>query len=142
MTRRSEIVADELREVTRALSRRLRGETANHQLSPSEQAVLRRLQDGGPATTAALARAEMITPQSMGTTLAALEERGFVTRSSDAEDARCRIVSISVKGQRILAEGRAARQNWLARAIAENLDADEQRTILAAIALIRKVVDS
>jgi DNA-binding MarR family transcriptional regulator len=142
MTRRSELAADELRQVIGALTRRLRAESAGHQLSPSELAVLRRLQELGPSTTAALARAELVKPQSMGATLAALEEGGFVERTPDASDARCRNVSITAEGQRILAEGRAARQNWLARAIAEKLDGEQQRTLLAALELLRKVVGS
>jgi DNA-binding MarR family transcriptional regulator len=140
-TKRSEVVADELRHVIGALTRRLRAESAGHQLSPSELAVLRRLQEG-PSTTAALARAELVKPQSMGATLAALEEEGFVARTADATDGRCRNVSITAEGRRVLAEGRAARQNWLARAIAEKLDGEQQRALLAALELLRRVVES
>jgi DNA-binding MarR family transcriptional regulator len=135
-------VADELRQVMGALTRRLRAESAAYQLSPSEQSALRRLQEDGPMTTAALARAEMIKPQSMGSTLASLEEAGFVTRSADVRDGRCRNVSLTDEGRHILAEGRAARQNWLAQAIADELDADQQRDLLAAIGLLRQVVSS
>jgi DNA-binding MarR family transcriptional regulator len=141
-TKRSEMLADELRQLIGALARRLRAESAGHPLSHSEHAVLRRLQEAGPSTTAALARAEMIKPQSMGTTLASLEAAGFVARSADANDARCRNVSITAEGRRILAEGRVARQNWLARAIAENLDGTQQRTLLTALELLRQVVGS
>jgi DNA-binding MarR family transcriptional regulator len=139
LTKRSEIAADELRQVIGALTRRLRAESAGHELSPSEQAALRRLQDLGPSTTAALARAEMVKPQSMGATLAALEESGFVARTADATDARRRNVAVTAEGRRVLAEGRAARQNWLARAIAEQLDGEEQRTLLVALDLLRKI---
>jgi DNA-binding MarR family transcriptional regulator len=141
-TKRSEIVADEVRHVIGALTRRLRAESAGHQLSVSEQAVLRRLLEVGPATTAALARAEMVKPQSMGTTLVSLEQAGFVARRADATDARCRNVFITAEGRRVLAEGRAARQNWLALAIAEKLDGEEQRMLLAAVDLLRQVVGS
>jgi len=127
-TKRSELVADELRQVLGALTRRLRAESATHQISLSEQTVLRRLHELGPSTTAALARAELVKPQSMGATL--------------ATDARCRNVSITPEGRRILAEGRAARQNWLALAIAEKLDGEQQRTLLAALDLLRRVVGS
>jgi DNA-binding MarR family transcriptional regulator len=141
-TKRSELAADQLRQVLGALTRRLRVESAAHQLSLSEQTVLRRLHEHGPSTTAALARAEMVKPQSMGATLATLEEGGFVARSVDATDARCRNVSITPVGRRILAEGRAARQNWLAQAIAEKLDGEQQRTLLEALDLLREVVGS
>jgi DNA-binding MarR family transcriptional regulator len=48
-----------------------------------ELSALLRLDRGGRATAAALARAEQITPQSMGATLAALEARGLVAREPD-----------------------------------------------------------
>jgi DNA-binding MarR family transcriptional regulator len=141
-TKRSEIAATELREILRKLTRRLRAESAGNELSHSEHAVLRRLLEHGPSTTAALARAEWVKPQSMGVALAALEEGGFVERTSDATDGRIRTVSITEEGKRVLVEGRAARQSWLARRIGEALDAEEQRTLLAALDLLRRIVDS
>jgi DNA-binding MarR family transcriptional regulator len=50
-------------------------------------------------------------------------------------------MSVTAQGRRIFAEGRAARQNWLARAIVERLDGEEQRTMLAALELLRRVVE-
>jgi DNA-binding MarR family transcriptional regulator len=141
-TKRSELAADELRQVLGALLRRLRAESAGHELSTSERAVMRRLMDHGPSTTAALARAELVKPQSMGATLATLEEGGFVARTADAADARCRNVSITAKGERVLVEARAANQNWLARTINEQLDGEEQRSLLQALELLRRVVAS
>jgi DNA-binding MarR family transcriptional regulator len=142
VTKRAELAADKLRQLIGALTRRLRVESAEHELSQSEHAVLKRLQELGPATTAALARTELVKPQSMGGTLAALEEGGFVTRAVDETDARCRTVSITEKGKRTFSDGRAVRQNWLARSIAEKLDGDEQRALLEALELVERVVAS
>jgi DNA-binding MarR family transcriptional regulator len=142
VTKRAAAVADELRQVVSALVRRLRAESAVSDLSHSEHSVLRRLHDFGPSTTAALARNELVRPQSMGATLSALEEQGFIVRRPDASDARCLTVSITERGVHVLAEGRAARQNWLARRVAEELDADEQRALLDALALVRRVTGS
>jgi DNA-binding MarR family transcriptional regulator len=139
-SKRCEVAADELRQIIALFTRRLRAESAAHELSYSEHVVMRRLQELGPSTTAALARAEHVKPQSMGVTLAALEDGGFVARTLDATDGRCRNVSITDKGKRVLAEGRAARQNWLARAIAEELDVEEQHALLGALDLLRRVV--
>jgi hypothetical protein len=72
-TKRSEIVADELRQVIGALTRRLRVKSAGHQLSVSEQAILRRLLEVGPATTAALAIAEKLDGEQQPTLLAAVD---------------------------------------------------------------------
>jgi DNA-binding MarR family transcriptional regulator len=140
-TKRSAIVADEVRQILGALTRRLRAESADHELSGSEQSVMRRLIELGPSTTAALARAELVKPQSMGTTLAALEEGGYVKRTADATDGRRRNVTITEKGRRVLTEARAARQHWLALAIDQELDAEEQRTLLQAVELLRRIVE-
>jgi DNA-binding MarR family transcriptional regulator len=140
--KRAESAADELAQVVGALVRRLRAETPSHELSHSEHVVLKRLMQLGPSTTADLARAELVKPQSMGVTLAALEEGGFVVRKADPADARCRTVSVTEKGKRVVLDGRNARHTWLARAIAEELDGDERHTLLEAVALLRRVVAS
>jgi DNA-binding MarR family transcriptional regulator len=139
-TKRAEIVADEVRQLLGALSRRLRAESAAFALSASETSVLRRLHEHGPSTTAALARAEYVKPQSMGATLAALEGDGLVARTADETDARCRTVTLTDAGRRALMDGRQARQNWLARNVHEKLDADEQRAVLASLELLRRVI--
>jgi len=139
-TKRAERVANDLRQVLGGLTNRLRAESADNELSPSEQGVLRRLFEHGPATTAALARAEWVKPQSMGATVAGLEEGALVVRSIDAADARCRTVSITEKGKRLIQAGRASRQSWLARRIDETMDAEEQRALEGAIELLRRLV--
>ena len=55
--------------------------TSSNELSMTESLVLGRLEKEGPATTAELARAESMRPQSMGTVVAALEELGLIERS-------------------------------------------------------------
>ena len=139
--RRAERVANDLRQVLGGLTNRLRAESADNDLSPSEQAVLRRLYEHGPATTAALARAEWVKPQSMGATVGGLEAGDFVARAIDAADARCRTVSITERGKRLIQAGRAARQSWLARRIDEALGAEEQRALQSAVALLRRLVE-
>ena len=60
----------------------------------TESAVMARLDKDGPATTADLARAESMKPQSMGATIAALEEMGVVAR-------KCENCGFSMKADRI-----------------------------------------
>ncbi len=66
------------------LMRRVRAAFASQELSWTEMVVLGRLARQGPATTAELARAESMKPQSMGATLAALEQRGLVERGNSS----------------------------------------------------------
>src|ERR1700733_13318030 len=88
-------IAATLRLSVGLLLRRLRQVPTTDELTLSESAALARLDRGGPAPAAALARVEQISPQSMGATLAALEARGMVTRSHDPEDGRRVILSIT-----------------------------------------------
>ena len=138
--RRSEALASDLREVASALIRRLRAESAGQALSMSQAAVLVRLEKSGPSTVADLARLEHVTPQSMGTTVASLEDEGLVARTVDRGDARRWNASLTAAGRRVLLEGRAARQAWLSRAIVERLVDGEQRRLADGIALLRKLL--
>src|SRR5579863_7530418 len=78
--------------------RRLRTAAAAHELSLTEASVLGRLVRDGAATTAELARAEGIKPQSMGTTIAALEELGLVARRAHPTDGRQVNIEVTAKG--------------------------------------------
>ena len=48
-----------------------------------ETSALSRLDRGGPMTSSDLARQDRISPQSMGVTVAALEQRGLIARDRD-----------------------------------------------------------
>jgi DNA-binding MarR family transcriptional regulator len=97
-----------------------------------------RLDTEGPATTADLARAEGMKPQSMGTTIAALEEMGLVERKPHPTDGRQMNLALTGKGARMRKDARIAKQTWLAQAIA-TLDAGEQKNLPALTALIKRL---
>ena len=92
------------------LRRRLRAVGSPGELTFPEVAALARLQRNGPATSAELARIEQISPQSMGATLAGLQERGLVSRSADPDDGRRVVMSVTE------AVGPATRRTRLATA--------------------------
>ncbi|GGV81115.1 MarR family transcriptional regulator [Streptomyces thermoviolaceus subsp. thermoviolaceus] len=127
--------------VVSQLNRRMRAASPQGSLSPSQRIVLGRLHDG-PATTAALARAEQVRPQSMRVTLAALEESGLVERSPHPTDGRQVVFSLTESGRRRLTELRQAKETWLADAIATRLDTDEQRVLAQAVELMKRLVQS
>src|SRR5580658_9743611 len=79
------------------LIRRVRAASASHELSWTESSVMARLAKDGPATTADLARAEAIKPQSMGATIAALEEMGMVERRPHPSDGRQVNIELTAK---------------------------------------------
>ena len=98
-----------------------------------------RLDNDGPATTADLARAEGVKPQSMGATVAALEERGFVERTPHPTDGRQVNIALTAKGVALRKTATDAKRTWLAQAIAQ-LDKDEQHTLFAASGIMKRLV--
>jgi DNA-binding MarR family transcriptional regulator len=133
-------LAEELRHVLSALTRRARAETADETLAYPLRLMLRRLDIDGPATTADLARAELITPQTAGALVAKLEAEGYVARRDDARHGRRRLVALTAAGRKAVLARRAEQKGWLAQRIADSLDASEQRALAAALPLLRKII--
>jgi DNA-binding MarR family transcriptional regulator len=104
--------------------------------------VLGVLAKAGPATASGLAATEGVRPQSMAATLAALEGRGLVRRQADPSDGRRQLVTLTRPGQDWFNGHRAARQEWLVRAVAEQLTEAERRTLIKAAALMQRVTDA
>jgi DNA-binding MarR family transcriptional regulator len=123
------------------LVRRVRAAAASHELSLTESAVMARLSKHGPATTAELARAESIKPQSMGTTIAALEEQGLVERKPHPTDRRQVNIELSAKGAAVRQTAREAKRTWLAQAVAQ-LDEQERETLFKAGEIIKRLVEN
>lgn len=122
------------------LVRRVRAAAASHDLSLTESAVMARLAKDGPATTADLARAEGMKPQSMGTTIAALEEMGMVRRQPHPSDGRQMNIELTAEGVAVRKNARDAKQTWIAQAIAQ-LDKQEQATLFKAGEIIRRLAE-
>jgi DNA-binding MarR family transcriptional regulator len=123
------------------LVRRVRAAAASHELSLTESAVIGRLAKDGPATTADLARAEGVKPQSMGATLAALEKRGLVERTPHPTDGRQVNIELTAKGLALRKSVRDAKRTWLAQAVAK-LNKQEQETLFAAGEIIKRLAES
>jgi DNA-binding MarR family transcriptional regulator len=122
------------------LVRRVRAAAATHDLSLTESAVITRLDKHGPATTAGLARAESIKPQSMGATIAALEARGIVARKPHPTDRRQFHIHLTPKGRAIRQTTREAKHTWIAQHIAQ-LTPHERQTLFAAGHILKRMVD-
>lgn len=120
------------------LVRRLR-QPLPGELTLPEVSVLSRL-ERAESTTSELARAEQITPQAMGMTLAGLEERGLVRRRTDPADGRRVVMSVTEDGQRELRNRRSARAEQLAEALAAGgFTRAELETLRAAAPLIERL---
>ena len=132
-----------LSELTQAiglLMRRVRAATAAEELSWSESAVLGRLARGGPATTAELARAEAVKPQSMRTTVAALEALGLVERNPHPTDGRQIHIQLTAQGAATRKRLKEAKHTWLAQVVSE-LDPRDQETLFAAGKILKRLAE-
>lgn len=123
------------------LLRRLRTEANPSELTWSQVATLARLDKVGWVTTADLARAESVKPQSMGATLADLEEEGLVQRRPHPTDGRQVLFALTDEGVEARRKRSIAKREWLLAAMAK-LEPGEQQTLIAAIALIKRLSDS
>jgi len=123
------------------LRRRLRAAGAPGEMTFSEIAALARLERGGPATSAELARLEQISPQAMGATLAGLEERGLVARSADPSDGRRVVMSVTGAGLDVVRKRRDVRVDQITAALGD-FTRTELRQLLAAAPLIERLAHS
>jgi DNA-binding MarR family transcriptional regulator len=123
------------------LLRRLRQNRDGSELSLPESTALTRLDRGGPATAAELARREQISPQSMGATLAALQERGLVERHADPQDGRRYVLSLSPAGADVLGQRRSARIDQLATALSDHFTQAELALLAEATPLLERLAE-
>lgn len=122
------------------LARRLRSaaRSESQELSWTQMAVIARLDTDGPDTTAELARAEAVQPQSMGASLAALEKVGIVERRPHPTDGRQVNIALTAKGARLRKDAGIAKRRWMAEALAR-LDPADQKRLAAATAVIKRL---
>jgi DNA-binding MarR family transcriptional regulator len=80
-----------------------------------------------------------MTSSNVAAALRELERHGFVRRDRDPADARGVRLRLSDSGAGVVRTVHRERDTWLGRAIEELLDAEEQRTLLAAGALLERL---
>ena len=125
---------------TGLLIRRVRAEHP-HELSIPQSQAMARLEELGPTNIADLARLEAVKPQSMGATLAALEEEGMVERRAHPSDGRQFLFTLTDRGLAARRDNRAAKRRWLQQAIGR-LDPAEQQSLAEAADLIWRIANS
>jgi DNA-binding MarR family transcriptional regulator len=134
-------LAGELRVVIGKLVRRAREQAPAGDFTNSQKSVLLRLERDGPATVSMLARAEGVRPQSMRITVAALEAAGAVNGKPDPKDGRQTFLSLTPSFLKIVKNGRAAKEDWLFRALQAQLTAREHEQLAAAVKLLGRLAD-
>jgi DNA-binding MarR family transcriptional regulator len=115
--------------------------TGDEELTVPETSALSRLDRGGPATSSDLARLERISPQSMGATIAALEQRGLIARDRDPHDGRRIVLSVTEAGLQVVRDRRGARTAQIARALATGFTPEELAQLRAVTSLLERLAE-
>jgi DNA-binding MarR family transcriptional regulator len=133
---------DALKNALGLLVRRMRAAAPSeqHELSWTQKSVIVRLDRDGAMTSAELARAEGVKPQSMGTAITHLEELGIIEKKSHASDGRQLVIKLTAKGAAVRKNGKDASRAWLAQAVA-TLDKKEQAILFDAGEIIKRLAE-
>jgi DNA-binding MarR family transcriptional regulator len=123
------------------LVRRSKQVQAPGELTASERSALSRLDRGGAMSSAALAKLEQISPQSMGATVAALEAAGMIVKRPDPQDGRKALLEPTEAGLRLLHERRSARAQALTRAIKDGFTPEELRQLADVVPLLERLAE-
>ena len=130
----------EVRAVIGRLRRRIRAAADTGDISLTQASVLARLTDDEGLTTSDLAAVEGMRHQSMAATVGALADRGLVERRRDPGDGRRLLIVLTAEGRRRAEEGRQARGEWLAAELESKCTEEERRTVIAAMAVLERLV--
>ena len=122
------------------LNRRLRQERQTD-LTPTQLSVLGSILKLGPSTPSAIAAHERVQPPSITRTLTCLVDEGLAIREPHPDDGRQVLISVSDKGDAVLAEERERRDEWLAQRLAD-LTTAERKTLREATALLERLAAS
>jgi DNA-binding MarR family transcriptional regulator len=136
--------ATELMKAMTRLRARLRSESAPTEMAWtwSQLTTLGRIVAEGPTTMSELAHAEHVRRQSMAETVAALRAHDLVTAAQDPDDGRKTLITATAKGRSLLETIPAAREAWLAAAIAKALGPGEEQALLKAAAIMNRIADA
>jgi DNA-binding MarR family transcriptional regulator len=134
-------LAGELRISVGKLIRRLREQAHPGDFTSAQKSVLLRLDRDGPATVSTLARAESVRPQSMRITVAGLESIGAISGEPDPADGRKTLIALTPTFRKTIKASRAAKEDWLFRALQAQLSPQEQDELASAVKLLQRLAD-
>lgn len=135
-------LAADLRILLGQIRKRLRQQADMGDFSWRQMQVLVRLERDGPATVTALAQAEGMRSQSMGEMVAGLKAAGLLLALPDPDDGRRLLLTLTPACIDAIRAARAAREDWLFRAMQSRLDAAEQQQLADALPLLRRLIEN
>jgi DNA-binding MarR family transcriptional regulator len=131
-------LATRLRLAVGRLARRIR--LATNDIPPLQFSALATLDKQGPLRSGELAAREAVTAPTMTRVLAALADRGLITREADPTDARSVRVSLSAAGVESLDRIRSERTALLGARIAR-LSAAQRAALISGLSALEALVD-
>ena len=123
------------------LARRLRAERSSADLTLTQISALSALDRHGPSTPSELAAHERVQPPSMTRVVAALEDRGLVSRVAHPTDRRQVLVAVTDRARAMLLEDRRRREAWLVAHLAD-LIPSERAVLQAAAPILERLAAS
>ncbi|HKO32844.1 MAG TPA: MarR family transcriptional regulator [Candidatus Limnocylindria bacterium] len=131
-------LARTLRDAITRLNRRVRQARPVGDLTFSQLSALTSLQLAGALTPRELADVERVQPPTMTKIVGKLEELGLVARTPHPTDRRQVILAPTEQGRTVYAQFERARNEWLARQLAE-LSPDDRHTLARAAEILQQV---
>ncbi len=132
--------SQDIRAVLGRLRRRILGASAADDISLAQTSVLTRLSRNDGLTVSDLAAAEGMRHQSMTSIVTPLVGLGLVERRPDPTDGRRLLMALTADGRRRVEEGRRARGEWLAAQLEDNCTEAERQTVIAAMAILERLI--
>ena len=130
-----------MRRAVSKLGLRLRAERPGHEPGRLALSLLGHLYRHGPMSAGELAGAERLQPQSVTRALAALDERGLISRSRNHDDRRRQLIQLTEPGIALLADYARDSDTWLAQAMARTLTPAECGLLRLAADLLDQMLD-
>ena len=131
-------LASVLRVSLTRLNRRLRRQAAAHSLTPTQFATLAAVERHSGITPGELAELEKVQPPSMTRVIAALGERGRVSRTPHPADRRQVTVTVTESAEKLRKEGRRRKEAWLTQRLKE-LSPEERSNLRQAAPILEKL---
>ncbi len=127
-------LAHDFRLAVMRLSRRLRNQRVNTEVTLTHLAALSTLKRHGPMSPGELAGHERVQPPSMTRVVVALEGMGLVTRTPHPTDGRQVVIELTPTAEQLLDAEARAREAWLSGQLQDL--SPEERTVLREAAVI------